>query len=443
MTHATPAHHTATGPELAQQAGIGPIAYLRSRGFVHDVSDEDTLNAEFANGPVTLYIGFDPTATSLHVGNLVGIMLMANLQRFGHRPIALAGGGTVMIGDPSGKSIERQLLTVETIEQNLVGIRQQLSGYLDYDGGKFGSNPPAIMRNNADWLLKLELIPFLRDIGKHFSVNEMLASETYRVRMETVGLSFIEFNYRVLQAFDYLHLFRSEGCILQCGGSDQWGNITAGTDLIRRVTGSRAHVLVTPLITTSSGQKMGKSEGNAVWLDPQQTSPFQYYQFWRNTTDEDVARFLRIFTFVSEPRIQELTATSGVALGEAKDVLAWEATALTHGDEAANEAAAASRALFTRGGGADTEGEIDESALFASDAGLTLPAVPTMNVSDLFIKAGLASSRNEVRRLVDQGGLTINGERVGDANGDVDATGAAGSLVLRAGKKRVRYVRFA
>lgn len=424
---------------MAQRAGIGPIDYLRQRGFVYDVTDETGLAAEFAKGPVTLYIGFDPTATSLHVGNLVGIMLMANLQRFGHRPIALAGGGTVMIGDPSGKSVERQMLTIETINQNLVGIRQQLSGYLDYEGGKFGNNPAAVMKNNADWLLGLELIPFLRDIGKHFSVNEMLSSETYRVRMETVGLSFIEFNYRILQAYDYLHLNRTEGCILQCGGSDQWGNITAGTDLIRRVTGTRAFALVTPLITASSGRKMGKSEGNATWLDPNQTSPFAYYQFWRNTEDADVARFLRIFTFVNDERIDALTAAEGVGLTEAKELLAWEATALTHGPSAADEAATASRALFSRG----DDSEIDEEALFASDAGLELAAADSITVVDLFIQAGLCSSRNEVRRLAEQGGLSIDGERMSDANAVVTGTASGDRRVLRAGKKRVRYVRFA
>ena len=421
-----------TAPELARQAGLNPIDYLRERGYVYDVTDEAGLRAAFENGPVTLYNGYDATATSLHVGNLVSIMMLANLQRLGHRPIALAGGGTSLIGDPSGKTTERVLLTEETINTNLVGIKEQFGRYLDFEGGRFGDNQPALLINNADWLLGLSLIPFLRDIGKHFSVNEMLAAETYKVRLETTGLSFIEFNYRVLQAYDYLHLFRELDCTLQTGGSDQWGNITAGTDLIRRVEGGKAYGLVTPLITTSTGQKMGKSESGALWLDANLLSPFDYYQFWVNSTDEDTPRFLRLFTFLPEDGIRDLTSVSGEALREAKSVLAWEATALTHGADAATRAAETSRALFSRTG-ADIAPELAAAA--ATDVTVT----GGMTIAELFVAAGLATSRNDARRLASQGGLTIGDSRIEDADTSVGDRGEV--LLLRAGKKRYRSVR--
>jgi tyrosyl-tRNA synthetase len=430
MTHtATPL----TAPELARRAGVDALDYLRSRGFVQDVTDAEGLSAAFAAGPVTFYNGYDATATSLHIGNLVSIMMLASLQRFGHQPVALAGGGTTMIGDPSGKDEARQLLTVEAIERNLVGIRAQFARYLDFEGASFGDNLPALLLNNADWLLDLRLIPFLRDIGRHFSVNEMLAAETYRVRLETTGLSFIEFNYRVLQAYDFLHLYRTERCILQTGGSDQWGNITAGVDLIRRADGGKAYGLVTPLIATSDGRKMGKSEAGSVWLDAAQTSPFDYYQYWINATDEDVARFLRIFTFVPNEQIDELTAVTGEALREAKRVLAFEATALTHGAATAEEAAAASRALFSRGG------ESLDAAL-TSDAALELALAEPLTIAELFVRAGLVTSRNEARRLAQQNGLSIDDTRVPDADAPFAPAGA--TAVLRAGRKRVRVVKF-
>lgn len=423
---------TRTGPELAREAGVNPLDYLRSRGFIQDVSDEEGLREAFASGPTSVYVGFDPTATSLHVGNLVGIMALANLQRLGHRPIALAGGGTVMVGDPSGKAEARQLLTVETIESNLVGIRKQLAHHYDFEGGRFGDNPPALLINNADWLLGLQVIPFLRDIGRHFSVNEMLATETYRVRLETTGLNFIEFNYRVLQAYDFLHLFQEEHCRVQAGGSDQWANILAGVDLIRRHAGGKAYAFVWPLITTSTGQKMGKSETGAIWLDPDLLSPFDFYQFWINTTDEDVARFMRLFTFLPDERIDELTSVEGAALREAKAVLAWEATALTHGEEAANEASAASRALFSR--------EASMDAVLGSDAAVDVTVTAGMTYAELFQQVGLVSSRNEARRLAEQGGMSVNDERIPDASAAFIPAGD--TAVLRAGRKRVRLVRF-
>jgi len=418
--------------EIARQAGMNPLDYLRMRGYVHDVTDEAGLREAFDTGVVTLYNGYDATAPSLHAGNLVSIMMLSSLQQFGHRPIALAGGGTTMIGDPSGKDEMRKMLTVEAINENLAGIKTQFARYIDFEGARFGTNVPAMLINNADWLLDLRLIPFLRDIGRHFSVNEMLTAETYRQRLETTGLSFIEFNYRVLQSYDFLHLFRTEGCILQTGGSDQWGNITAGVDLIRRADGGKAFGLVTPLITTSDGRKMGKSVSGAMWLDADMLSPFDYYQFWINTTDDDVARFMRLYTFLPEDYINDLTSVSGEALREAKAVLAWEATALTHGEAAADAAAERTRMLFASDGGAISA---DEAATIADD----LPVAIDATLADVVISAGLGRSRNEVRRLAAQGGLSVNGERV--ENVDVPASDLDEVLVLRAGKKRFRTVR--
>ncbi|MDQ3411075.1 MAG: tyrosine--tRNA ligase, partial [Chloroflexota bacterium] len=303
---------TVTAPAMnaidqARAEGLNPLDYLRQRGYVHDVSDEAGLRDALAAGPTTAYVGFDPSATSLHIGNLIGIMMLASLQRFGHRPIALGGGGTALVGDPSGKTSARKLITKEDIERNLAGVLPQFARYLDFDGGRFGDNPAALLLNNAAWLLPLRYIEFLRDVGRHFSVNEMLAAETYKVRLESTGLNFVEFNYRIVQAYDFLHLFRTQKCRLQLGGSDQWGNIVAGVDLVRRVEGEKAFALVSPLITAGSGEKMGKSEGNAVWLDPALTSPYDYYQYFVNTADAEVARFLRLYTFLPESQIDDLT----------------------------------------------------------------------------------------------------------------------------------------
>jgi tyrosyl-tRNA synthetase len=426
---------TRNAAELARQQGVNPLDYLRARGYVQDVTDPNGLAEAFAAGPVTVYVGYDPTAASLHIGNLVSIMMLASLQRMGHRPIALGGGGTVMIGDPSGKTSERQLLTIEKIEENLSAILPQFARYLDFEGGRFGGNQPALLINNADWLLALELIPFLRDVGRHFSVNEMLAAETYRARLESgLGLSFLEFNYRVLQAYDFLHLFRTRDCVLQMGGSDQWGNITAGVDLIRRAEGGKAFGLVCPLVTTSDGRKMGKSESGAIWLDRERTSPFEFYQWWLNTTDEDIARFLRLYTFLPDEQIQELTSVEGAALREAKEVLAVEATAMTHGEATADEVRAASRALFARDRAPAPVGEVPEGAVVEE-----VTATPDMTIAELFMAAGLVASRNEARRLAAQGGLALNEQRVTNADAPFEPTGDV--VLLRVGKKRYRYAR--
>lgn len=432
MVTETPlAKTTSDAIDLARESGIGPVDYLTARGYVQDVTDGDGLAAAFANGPVTAYIGFDPSATSLHVGNLVGIMMLGVLQRFGHRPLALGGGGTALVGDPSGKTSARALISPEDIDRNLAGVLPQFARYLDFAGGRFGDNPAALLINNADWLLGLRYIEFLRDIGRHFSVNDMLAAETYKNRLETTGLNFVEFNYRLVQAYDFLHLYRAEGCTLQMGGSDQWGNILAGVDLVRKVEGGKAFALVSPLITTSSGQKMGKTEGNAVWLDPERTSPYDYYQYWVNVEDADVARFLRLFTFLPEETVDELTSVSGAALRDAKQALAFEATALTHGEVAATEAREAARSLFS-GGSSSADASIPTTEVTAADvdAGITL--------ADLFIRAGLAQSRGEARRLATQGGLSVDEARVADV--DAQFQPAAESVMLRAGKKRYRRV---
>lgn len=415
----------------AHEQGVPLIDYLRRRGYVQDISDETGLAEAFATGSVTGYVGFDPTAASLHVGHLLSIMVLGNLQRFGHRPIALAGGGTAMVGDPTGKTATRKVLSLEEIRGNLQQIIGQFGRYIDFDGGRFGSGgPTALLVNNADWLLELRYIEFLRDIGRHFSVNEMLAAETYKLRLETTGLNFVEFNYRIVQAYDFLHLYRTQGCTLQMGGSDQWGNIVAGVDLIRRVEGGHAFAVVTPLITTSSGQKMGKSEGNSLWLDATMTTPFDYYQYWINVDDADVRKLLLLYTFLPEEQIDDLTSVGGEALREAKRVLAFESTRLTHGDEAATEAQEAAGRLFA---GSHRASDLLDNEGIPS---VTIPQADLagMSVADVFVRSGLCTSRGDARRLAQQGGLSLGDERIQDV--DRPAPVDSGALLLRAGKKR-------
>ena len=407
------------------------VDYLRSRGYVQDISDESGLRELVDREVVTGYIGFDPTAASLHVGHLLSIMVLGTLQRFGHRPIALAGGGTTMVGDPTGKTATRKVLTPEEIQTNLQNVVKQFARYIDFKGGRFGDrSPAALLVNNADWLLQLKYIEFLRDIGRHFSVNEMLAAETYKLRLETTGLNFVEFNYRIVQAYDFLHLYRTVGCKLQMGGSDQWGNIVAGVDLIRRVEGGHAFALVTPLLTTASGQKMGKTEGNSLWLDPTMTTPFDYYQYWVNTDDADVRKLMMLYTFLPEELIDELTSVEGEALREAKRILAFESTRLTHGDDAAREAQEAATRLFS-GNRAGADLLADEGI---PSVELPRSEVDGMSIADLFVRAGLSSSRSDARRTVTQGGLSIGDTRLTSVDDPVPVDGTA--LLLRAGKKR-------
>ena len=397
---------------------------LQQRGFVEQVSDEAALRQLLESKKITCYVGFDPTADSLHVGSLVPIMALAHMQRWGHKPIAILGGGTTMVGDPSGKTEMRQMLTREQIIANGQKIKEQLSRFLDFDHGL------AMMIDNADWLLNLNYIDFLRDIGKHFSVNRMLAAEAYKIRLEA-GLSFIEFNYQVLQAYDYLMLFRRHGCTLQMGGNDQWGNILAGVDLIRRVEGAEVQALTFPLITTAGGAKMGKTAKGAVWLDAQRTSPYEFYQFWINTDDRDVGRFIKFFTFLPMKEIVELEKLQGADLREAKQVLAFEVTKLVHGEGEATQARDASQTMF--GGGQSENIPSSEWARQDLRAGIS--------VVDLFVKSGLVSSKSDARRLIEQGGAYVNQRRIQSHEEKVDLGDVAvGGLILRAGKKRYHRV---
>ncbi|GAB4262892.1 tyrosine--tRNA ligase [Deferrisoma sp.] len=397
---------------------------LRERGFLEQTTGEEEVRELLASS-TTCYIGFDPTASSFHVGSLVPIMALAHMQRAGHRPIALVGGGTAMIGDPSGKTEMRKLLTLEQIEENARGLKAQLARFLDFDRG-------AMLLNNADWLLELNYIEFLRDIGVHFSVNRMLAAESYRQRLET-GLNFIEFNYMLLQAYDFLYLFQHYGCRLQMGGNDQWGNIVAGVELIRRVEGAAAHGITFPLITTASGAKMGKTAQGAIWLDPERTSPYDFYQYWINTEDPDVERFLGLFTFLPMEEVRELGRLEGAQIREAKEVLAFEVTKLVHGEAEARKARDASRALF---GGA---GNLDEAPTHEVDAPRLREGIEAFV---LLHEAGLAKSRGEARRLIAQGGAYLHGEPIGSFDQRItEADLKEGVILLRAGKKKYCVVR--
>ncbi len=424
-------HAGPTAPELARAAGMTALDYMRHRGYVYDVSDEAGLQKAMRDGVVSGYVGFDPTAASLHAGHMMGIMMLAVLQRFGHRPVALGGGGTALVGDPSGKTSTRAVISEEAIRQNLTSILPQFGRFIDFEGGRFGENPPALLVNNADWLLDLHYIPFLRDIGRHFSVNEMLAAETYKTRLEGSGLNFVEFNYRLVQAYDFLHLHRAIGCTLQMGGSDQWGNIVAGVDLIRKADGGHAFALVCPLLTTASGQKMGKTEGNSLWLDPNLTSPYEFYQYWVNVDDADVERLLKLYTFLPDERIAELMSVSGAALRETKHTLAWEITALAHGGEAADEARTAARALF-----GSSAPDIDDPTIPTTV--ITTAEAEGLSIADLFIKAGLVPSRREARTQAGNGALWLGDDRVQDADSAWDG---ANPVLLRFGKKRFQRVR--
>jgi tyrosyl-tRNA synthetase len=403
----------------------GAFQTLKSRGFVSQCSDEAGLGRLLDREQVTFYIGFDPTASSLHVGNLLQLFSMSHLQRAGHRPIALIGAGTCRIGDPSGKTEARPIMPVETIDANGERFRRQIGRFLDFSEGR------GLMENNADWLAGLNYIDFLRDIGRHFSVNRMLSFETYKVRLET-GLSFIEFNYQILQSYDYLVLYRRHGCRLQMGGDDQWGNIVAGMDLIRRVEGAEAFALTTPLLTRSDGQKMGKSEKGALYLDPQLVSPYEFYQYWINIPDADAGKFLRLFTYLDLAEIAELERLKDREINRAKQRLALELTSIVHGAEAAAKARDASRAVF------QGQGEALEAVPSAT---LVMPE-KGMASTTLWVNSGLVSSTSEARRLITQGGAWINGNKVESVDYWVTLSdvrvGADGKqeLMLQAGKKR-------
>jgi tyrosyl-tRNA synthetase len=431
------------------------IDIFRERGFIDQRTHGKALDQYLEAGQVTCYIGFDPTASSLHVGSLVPIMSLAHMQKHGHRPIALIGGGTGLVGDPSGKTEMRQLLTPEMVDENAMAIKKQLSRFIDFSDDK------ALMLNNANWLTKLEYIPFLRDFGRHFSVNRMIKAESYKMRLESEeGLNFIEFNYMLLQAYDFLEIYDRYGCKLQMGGSDQWGNIVAGVDLIRRVRQETVFGITFPLITTSSGAKMGKTAKGAVWLDPGRTLPYNYYQYWVNTDDRDVARFMALFTFLPMEEIKEIEKLSGADLNSAKVVLAFETTRIAHGNKEAINAYNDAKSQF--GTQVVPKNILPSSSIHKN--GLALPALEieaTENVDStphsnieidrlkegipafkLYHMVGLSKSGSEARRLIDQGGAYVNGQRIESfdyllTDRDIVDTG----ILLRAGKKRYHKIK--
>ena len=418
---------------------------LRERGFIEQVTDDEKIFDLLETEKITCYIGFDPTATSLHIGSLIPIMALAHMQQHGHTPIALVGGGTALIGDPSGKTEMRKVLTRDHVDENVEFIKRQLSRYLDFDGGK------ALLLNNADWLTGLNYIEFLRDIGRHFSVNRMLAAESYKMRLET-GLSFIEFNYMLLQSYDFYYLSRYYNCLVQMGGNDQWGNIVAGIDLTRRLEGKTVYGITFPLITTSSGHKMGKTEKGTVWLDAELTSPYEYFQYWINVEDRDVERFLALFTFLPTEEIHIVPELVDAELNKAKTVLAFEATKVTHGEEEALAAWKASASAFNLK-------PVDASILPSS----TIPRVQVaqdlsamsaiikalddlekgISAIDLFCESDLCSSKGEARRLITQGGAYVNGEKVSSIEETVGSNqlNEVGEIHLRKGKKKYAVVK--
>ncbi|WP_157041615.1 tyrosine--tRNA ligase [Nitriliruptor alkaliphilus] len=433
-------------------ADQNPIDVLRARGFVQDVTDEAALRRRFDEGPVTYYVGFDPTAPSLHAGNLVGMMAMSWLQRLGHRPIALAGGATGRIGDPSGRDKEREVLDEATLESNLAGIRTQLGAVLDLNAADEDDPAKGLLVDNHDWFGPKTFLEVLREVGVHVPVSQMLGRESVRRRLESShgGLTFAEFSYQLLQAYDFAHLHVTYGCGLQGGGSDQWGNITAGTDLTRRLHGAEVHGIVWPLLLTADGQKFGKSAGNAVWLDPDLTSPYAYFQWWLNAADADVPRFLRLFTYLPLEEIDDLAAEleRDPAARAAHKVLAREATRVVHGDDGVAQAEAATAALF---GGGPLRG-LDDDTLAEAFEGAPSVQLPAGRLTDdggiglleVLVAAGAASSNGEARRLVQQGGVRISGERVEDHDRRLtpDDLASPTTVVLQVGKKRRFLARF-
>ena len=403
---------------------------LIERGFFKQCTNLEALTKKMDEGPVTFYVGVDPTGSSLHVGHMVPFFAMHHLQKAGHNPIAVVGGGTSMIGDPSGRTETRKMLTVEQIAYNADCIKKQLSTVVDFSGENT-SIGKAIMVNNYDWLGPLNYLEFLRDVGKHFSVNRMLSFESYKMRMET-GLSFIEFNYQLLQSYDFLTLYRDHGCTLQMGGDDQWGNIVAGIELTRRMAGAEVYGLTFPLVTRSDGKKMGKTEKGAVFLDPEMFSPYEFYQYWRNVADADVGRFLKLFTFLPIEEIAELEKLKDQEINKAKEVLAYEYTRIVHGEEEAGKAKEAARAAFAALGSA----AVDKSAIPSITVDRT-ELESGINVMDLFARTALCGSKGEARRLVTQGGASINSQKITDIEKSIDLSFVEDDeLLLKAGKKR-------
>ncbi|MDR1771630.1 MAG: tyrosine--tRNA ligase [Hungatella sp.] len=399
---------------------------LKARGLIAQVTNEEEISKMVNEGKAVFYIGFDPTADSLHVGHFMALCLMKRLQEAGNKPIALIGGGTGMVGDPSGRSDLRQVMTVETIQHNCDCFKKQMSRFIDFSEGK------ALMVNNADWLLNLNYINFLREVGPHFSVNRMLTAECYKQRMEK-GLSFLEFNYMIMQSYDFYELFNRYGCNMQFGGDDQWSNMLGGTELIRRKLGKDAHAMTITLLLNSEGNKMGKTQSGAVWLDPEKTSPFDFFQYWRNIADADVLKCLRMLTFLPIEQINEMDSWEGSQLNEAKEILAYELTNLVHGEEEAERARVSARALFTGGNAADMPTCELEEADFTDGS---------IDILAILQKSGLAPTRSEARRNVEQGGVTVEGETVSDVKAVFakEQFSGEGIVVKRGKKKFVRVI---
>ena len=399
---------------------------LKARGLIAQVTDEDEIKEMVNNGKATFYIGFDPTADSLHVGHFMALCLMKRLQMAGNRPIALLGGGTGMIGDPSGRTDMRQMLTKETIQHNIDCFKQQMSRFIDFSDGK------ALMVNNADWLMNLNYVELLREVGAHFSVNRMLTAECYKQRMER-GLSFLEFNYMIMQSYDFYMLYQKYGCNMQVGGDDQWSNMLGGTELIRRKLGKDAYAMTITLLLNSEGKKMGKTQSGAVWLDPNKTSPFDFYQYWRNVDDADVIKCMRLLTFLPLEEIDEMAKWEGSELNKAKEILAYQLTELVHGEEEAKKAQEGARALFS---GADTS-HMPTTELSEED----FDKEGKIDLITLLVKAELVPSRSEGRRAIQQGGVSIDGEKLTDIYHTVEKDAFAGDgIVLKRGKKKFKKI---
>ena len=400
---------------------------LKARGLIAQVTDEDEIKEMVNNGKATFYIGFDPTADSLHVGHFMALCLMKRLQMAGNRPIALLGGGTGMIGDPSGRTDMRQMLTKETIQHNIDCFKKQMERFIDFSDGK------ALMVNNAEWLMNLNYVELLREVGAHFSVNRMLTAECYKQRMER-GLSFLEFNYMIMQSYDFYMLYQKYGCNMQFGGDDQWSNMLGGTELIRRKLGKDAYAMTITLLLNSEGKKMGKTQSGAVWLDPNKTSPFDFYQYWRNVDDADVIKCMKLLTFLPLEEIQEMEKWEGSQLNKAKEILAFQLTELVHGTEEAKKAEAGAKALFA--GGADTE-HMPTTELATED----FDEEGNIDLISLLVKSALVTTRSEGRRAIEQGGVSVNGEKVTDIRHVLSKDALTGDgIVLKRGKKKFNKV---
>ena len=405
---------------------MGIYEELVARGLIAQVTNEEEIREMVNNGKAVFYIGFDPTADSLHVGHFMALCLMKRLQMAGNKPIALIGGGTAMIGDPSGRTDMRQMMTEETIQHNVECFKKQMSRFIDFSEDK------AMLVNNADWLLDLNYVDVLREVGAHFSVNRMLTAECYKQRMEK-GLSFLEFNYMIMQSYDFYALYQKYGCNLQFGGDDQWSNMLGGTELIRRKLGKDAHAMTITLLLNSEGKKMGKTQKGAVWLDPNKTTPFEFFQYWRNVADADVIKCLKMLTFLPLEEIQKMESYEGSELNKAKEVLAYELTTLVHGEEEGKKALEAARALFTSGNAANmptadiTSDDLKDGAI---------------DIISLLVKSGLVASRNEGRRGIEQGGVSVNDEKVTDIAKTFTAEELQQDVIIKRGKKNFRKINF-